>query len=89
MYTNIDNTQGLRCLRRIFDTNPDPARPDDLLLDFISVSLSGNDFLFDGVYWLQNSGTAMGKMFAPAYANLFMTAIEQDFHPFLLQTLSR
>ena len=79
MYTNIDNTQGLRCLRRIFDTHPDPARPDDLLLDLISVSLSGNDFLFDGVYWLQNSGTAMGKIFAPAYANLFMTVIEQDF----------
>ena len=48
MYTNIDNTLGLRCLRRIFDTHPDPARPDDLLLDLISVSLSGNDFLFDG-----------------------------------------
>ena len=84
MYTNIDNTQGLRCLRRIFDTHPDLARPYDMLLELISVSLSGNDFLFDGSFWLQTSGTAMGKIFAPAYANLFMAVIEQDF--FLTRT---
>ena len=79
MYTNIDNTDGLRCLRRVFDQNPVPSRPDSLLLDLIRVCLLNNDFLFNGSFWLQKSGTAMGKIFAPSYANLFMAVTEQDF----------
>ena len=79
MYTNIDNTEGLKSLRRIFDSHPHPSRPDALLLDLIRISLFYNDFLFDGSFWLQKSGTAMGKIFAPSYANLYMSIIEQDF----------
>jgi len=79
MYTNIDNHDGLKCLRRIFDQNPVPSRPDSLLLDLIRVCLFNNDFLFNGSFWLQKTGTAMGKIFAPSYANLFMAVTEQDF----------
>ena len=38
-----------------------------------------NDFLFNKEFWLQKKGTAMDKIFAPSYANLFMAHIEESF----------
>ena len=60
MYTNFDNADGLDCLRQIFNIYPDLLRPDNLLLELICICLLHNDFLFDGLFWLQTSGTAMG-----------------------------
>ena len=79
MYTNIDNSDGLKTVSHFFQSHPDPKRPDSLLLQLLEVSLKNNDFLFNGEFWLQVSGTAMGKVFAPSYANLFMAKIEEDF----------
>jgi hypothetical protein len=38
--------------------------------------LTGGDFEFDGKKYLQISGTAMGKIFAPSYANIYMAEWE-------------
>ena len=79
MYTNINNEDGLAAVQFFFNKYPRPDRPSDLLLNILKVCLASNDFLFLGNFWLQISGTAMGKIFAPSYANLFMAKMEQDF----------
>jgi len=79
MYTNINNTDGLKTVEFFFNRHPDAKRPDKHILDLLNISLNNNDFLFNGSFWLQKSGTAMGKIFAPSYANLFMAKIEEDF----------
>ena len=79
MYTNIDNKDGLMAVKSLFEKHPDPSRPDGDILELLRICLENNDFLFDGQFWLQISGTAMGRIFAPSYANLFMAVIEQDF----------
>uniref|UniRef100_A0A1X7SUR5 Uncharacterized protein n=1 Tax=Amphimedon queenslandica TaxID=400682 RepID=A0A1X7SUR5_AMPQE len=66
MYTNIDNTTGLTAVRKAFNRNPDPNRPDDAILQLLEICLSRNDFTFNGKTYLQTSGTAMGKRFAPS-----------------------
>lgn len=37
-----------------------------------------NDFIFNEKFYLQIKGTAMGKRFAPAYANLYMANWEEE-----------
>jgi len=79
MYTNIDNEDGLAAVNYFFNKYPRPDRPSGLLLHILKLCLANNDFLFLGNFWLQTCGTAMGKIFAPSYANLFMAKMEQDF----------
>ena len=72
LYTNIDNKNGLTAVRKQFQNNPDPKRPDAELLDLLKISLENNDFTFNNEWFLQTHGTAMGKRFAPHYANIFL-----------------
>ena len=80
LYTNIDTRMGLEAVQTLMDENPDPSRPDqDIRL--LDISLSKNDFEFDNQYYLQVKGTAMGKLFAPAYANIYMATWESTILP--------
>jgi GIY-YIG catalytic domain len=78
MYTNIDNKEGLQVVRNCFTSNPDPNRPDLEILHLLKLGLENNDFEFNGNWYLQISGTAMGKKFAPSYANIFMANWEKE-----------
>ncbi|XP_069122180.1 uncharacterized protein [Argopecten irradians] len=78
MYTNTDNRDGLRAVAKIFQNNPDPDRPDLEILEMLQSGLERNDFEFNGKWYLQISGTAMGKKFAPSYANIFMADFEKE-----------
>ena len=66
MYTNIDNEKGLEAVRNIFQANPSPRRSDKHVLELLELSLKNNDFEFNNETFLQISGTAMGKKFAPS-----------------------
>ena len=78
LYTNIDNEAGLEAVRLKLQENPMTGRPDKELLELLKISLENNDFEFDGECFLQIWGTAMGKKFAPHYANIFMAKWEQE-----------
>ena len=81
LYTNIDTERGLQAVVRILGKFPDPRRPDKEILELLQISLDRNDFEFDGEYYLQIKGTAMGKKFAPAYANIYMADWEETVLP--------
>lgn len=53
-------------------------RPDKELIQLLEINLTRNDFEFNGDFYLQVKGTAMGKKFAPAYANIFMAEWESE-----------
>lgn len=72
LYTNIDTTEGMQVIKEKFQQHPDKKRPDKELLQLLEINLTRNDFQFNNEYFLQVKGTAMGKKFAPAYANIFM-----------------
>lgn len=78
LYTNIDIKEGLESIKTAFLKNPDPGRPDAAILRLLEINLTRNDFEFNGEYYLQIKGTAMGKRFAPAYANIFMAQWETE-----------
>ena len=70
LYTNIDNEMGIKAVTEIFATDPKPIHK--YIVKLLRLSLEGNDFIFDGKHYLQVSGTAMGKKFAPHYADITM-----------------
>lgn len=73
LYTNIEIHLGLGAGRRALAKYPEQGRPDTHL----ELCLTRNDFEFQGRYYLQIKGTAMGKWFAPADANIYMAEWEQ------------
>lgn len=77
LYTNIDIREGIQAIKNIFLKFPDPRRPDKELLTLLEINLTRNDFVFNEKWYLQIKGTAMGKKFAPAYANIFMAQWEE------------
>ena len=77
LYTNIDTKAGLSTIKNIFQKYPDQNRPDQEILELLEINLTKNDFEFNGEFYLQIKGTAMGKKFAPAYANIFMADWEE------------
>ncbi len=77
MYTNIDNEDGLEAVKKAFISQPDSYRSDEHILKLLEIGLKNNDFEFNGERFLQISGTAMGKKFAPSYANIFMADWEE------------
>ena len=77
LYTNIQTSEGLLAVRNIFQKYPNSKRPEKELLQLLEINLTRNDFEFDDQFFLQTRGTAMGKRFAPAYANIFMAEWEE------------
>ena len=85
LYTNIDNDAGIRAVGQAFKNNPiawvnkvRDNRRDKEILELLKLCLENNDFIFDNEWYLQISGTAMGKKFAPNYANIFMADWESQ-----------
>ena len=78
LYTNIDNEAGLTAVRSKMVSVQDPNLPIDQIIQLLDLCLSNNDFEFDGKFYLQIHGTAMGKLFAPNYANIFMAQWEGE-----------
>ena len=81
LYTNIDSSMGLKAVKTLMDKHPDPLRPDQAILQLLDISLTRNDFEFNKKHYLQIKGTAMGKRFAPAYANIYMATWEETILP--------
>ena len=78
LYTNIDNQDGFDAVKESFNRKPDPKSPHKQILELLKICLENNDFTFNDEWFLQVGGTAMGKKFAPNYANLFIAKWEQE-----------
>src|SRR5271156_5388276 len=76
LFTSIPTALGVATIKKFLSTHPCPKRPDNLILDLLDINLTRNDFIFNNKCYLQVSGSAMGKRFSPAYANLFMADLE-------------
>ena len=75
--TNFEHTDGINACRSFLNRRTtDPALINDIpiLIDFI---FAHN--LFNNDHYLQVKGTAMGNNLAPAYANIYMDAMETSF----------
>ena len=80
LYTNIPHELGIEALRYWLTRYPDllPQRfTVDFVLEAAEFILKNNNFMFDGVCYHQDIGTAMGTVFAPPYACLSIGYLEE------------
>ncbi len=78
MYPSIPTAPGVKTVTDAFRENPQTGRPDDEIVQLLKLCLENNDFEFGEHKYLQKSGTAMGKIFAPNYCNIFMAKLETE-----------
>ena len=75
LYTSIPHEEGLNAVRNTMNsTNPSKSR---IVTKFLFLILTLNNFIFNGINYLQKMGCAMGTKCAPTYANLFMGHFEE------------
>lgn len=72
LYTNMSFERTLR----VTEEHLEKLSPNKILnkhiINLLEITLKNNDFEFNGEYFLQVCGTAMGKAYAPALADLYM-----------------
>jgi hypothetical protein len=78
LYPSIPQPDGLEALRRALNKRDRLVPPTEALVRLADLVLSCNHFTFNGQYYTQTSGTAMGTRFAPNYAILFMDDFESE-----------
>ena len=77
LYPSIPHGEGLEAIREALDRRENPGVATDTLVGLASLVLENNYFEFNDRFYRQKLGTAIGTKFAPAYANLFMTRLEE------------
>ena len=78
LYTNIPHQEGIEAVKASLDETPSSA-PTAVILTFIKLILTLNNFIFNDHHYLQTKGCAMGTKCAPCYANLFMGKFETTY----------
>ncbi|OCT72218.1 hypothetical protein XELAEV_18035190mg [Xenopus laevis] len=89
LYTIIDHQLGLTAVNHFLMQDTTIVNTQrEFILQGIQFILNNNYFCFEGDYYLQTKGTAMGTRFAPSYANLFMGYWEKhQVHPSMNQNM--
>jgi hypothetical protein len=91
LYTNIPNREGVEAARvtlNKYRTMRDILPSNDSLIELLRLVLTKNNFSFNGNYFLQVGGTAMGTKVAPSYAINYMGSFEDIWvHTYNLQPL--
>ena len=75
MYTNICVDEGVQAVREVLDCS---ISLNSYILELLELNLKTNDFQFNGDTFLQLCGTAMGRDYAPSFANIFMAKWEKQ-----------
>ena len=84
LYTNIPNNEGIKAVREAYDNHPKKTVATKLIITFLSLILTLNNFVFNSINYLQIMGCAMGTICTPAYANIFMAQFEkQHIYPYI------
>ena len=73
LYTVIPQDEGVECMREAYSESHSPSIPPEFLSRLMELVLKCNIFEFNGEFYKQVIGTAMGSKPAPSYANIFMS----------------
>ena len=80
LYTNIPHKEGIEAVKQKLKKSK-PSISIKVILTFLKLILTLNNFVFNGINYLQKKGCAMGTKCAPSYANIFMGWFEEKFIP--------
>lgn len=88
LYSNIPHDLGLEAISYWLDNHPEliPNRfTKEFIIEGIRIILENNNFSFNGIFYKQTKGTAMGTKMAPTYATLVLGYLEKQLYTLLLK----
>ena len=88
LYTNIQNHEGIQAGKEALNSVPKKSIATKVIIKFLFLILTLNNFNFNGIHYLPKQGCAMGTICTPSYANIFMGKFERNFMYLCLQTFS-
>ena len=88
LYTNIPDHDDIQAAREALNSVPKKPIATKVIIKFLFLILTLNNFIFYGIHYLQKLGCAMETICAPNYANIFMGKFERNFTYPCLQTFS-
>lgn len=89
LYSNIPHDLGLDAISFWLDKHPEliPHRfSKQFIIEGIQIILENNNFSFNGSFYNQTKGTAMGTKMAPSYATLVLGFLEEQLYTKLKET---
>ena len=72
LYTHIPQDEGIKATHEALDRRKDKSVPTDFIIKLLELLTKWNIFEFNGKYFQQLEGTAMGQTHAPDYDGIFM-----------------
>ena len=86
LYTNIPNREGIEAVKSALNSVSQKPIATKVIINFLFLILTLNNFVFNGIYYLQKIGWAMGTICAPNYTNIFMGKFEKTYiYPYRIQ----
>ena len=84
LYTNIPNHEGIEAVKSALNSASQKPIATKVIIKFLFLILTLNNFVFNGIHYLQKIGCAMGTIYAPNYANIFMGKFEKTYiYPYI------
>ena len=74
----VPNDEGSQAVRDALNAST-TRLPTRITTTFLFLILTLNNFIFNGISYLQRAGCAMGTKCAPSYANIFVGMFEQRY----------
>ena len=86
LYTNIPNHEEIEAVKSALNSVSQKPIATKVIIKFLFLILTFNNFVFNGIHDLQNIGCAMETICAPNYANIFMGKFEKTYiYPYINQ----
>ena len=79
LYTNIPNHEGIEAGKSALNSVSQKPIATKVIIKFLLLILTLNNFVFNGIHDLQKIGCTMGTVCAPNYANIFMGQFEKTY----------
>ena len=84
LYTNVPNNEGIKAVKESYEKYKEKTVSTKVIITFLSLILTLNNFVFNCTHYLQTMGCAMGTIYAPSYANIFMANCEaKHIYPYI------
>ena len=79
LYTNIPNHKGIEAVKSASNSVSQKPIATKVIIKFLFLILTLNNFVFNGIHYLQKIGCAMGTICAPNDTSIFMGKFEKTY----------